>query len=320
MLTDGLFDRVLLAPAKNLEINRLQIVSGYATAGLASRHMHELEDVAGDDVAIELIIGMTKSGGMVKAQHLAMKTLVREHPHGTRFSCRYVIRGGPVHAKVYIWMKDDHPKLAYAGSANYTAAAFREGSAQVEAMAPVDPEDAADFYKRILPFTENCADDVIESEIALKEEETIGRPEGAAVNLTLLSGQGETPRKSGINWGQREGRERNQAYINIPADIGKSDFFPERYERFAVRTDDGKSFIMVRAQDEGKGLETPHNNSLLGKYLRERIGVRPGACVTRKHLEEYGRTDITFIKIDNETYRMDFSSDGDRDGAGGADI
>ena len=44
----------------------------------------------------------------------------------------------------------------------------------------------------------------------------------------------------------------------------------------------------------------------MGEYIRTRIGVRSGEYVTRQHLAEYGRTDITFTKIDEETYILDF--------------
>jgi len=64
---------------------------------------------------------------------------------------------------------------------------------------------------------------------------------------------------------------------------------------------------MVRAQDGGKGLETTYNNSEIGEYLRARLNLNSGEYVTRQHLNAYGRTDVTFTKIDDETYFMDFS-------------
>lgn len=309
MLSDGLFERVLLAPVREQGFRRLRIVSGYATAGMASWHMEELGEFL-SAVTIELIVGMSPRAGIEEVQHRGLQALARKPPNDMQFSCRYVVRGNPVHAKVYIWLEDDRPKLAYAGSANYTVPAFRRSQPQVEVMVPVDPEIAARLHTKILPFTEDCADEDIERKIVLKEAKTANdRPED--ITLSLLTRKGDTPEKSGINWGQRPGREKNQAYINIPVRIGESGFFPERYERFAVLTDDGTSFVMVRAQDSGKGLETPHNNSLLGEYLRKRIGVGSGEYVTREHLERYGRTDVTFIKIDNETYLMNFRSGGD---------
>lgn len=57
----------------------------------------------------------------------------------------------------------------------------------------------------------------------------------------------------------------------------------------------------------GAGIETPHNNSLIGEYFRNRLGLPNGAFVKKEDLIRYGRTDVTFYKIDDENYYMDFS-------------
>ncbi len=126
------------------------------------------------------------------------------------------------------------------------------------------------------------------------------------VTLSLLTSS-KTPAKSGINWGQRPFRDPNQAYIHVPVEVQKSGFFPDLGEQFTVLTDDGKSFVMVRAQQNGKALHTTHNNALLGKYFRTRIGIDSGQYVERYHLDQYGRTTVSFTKIDDETYFLDFS-------------
>ncbi|MBR0257123.1 MAG: NgoFVII family restriction endonuclease, partial [Synergistaceae bacterium] len=97
------------------------------------------------------------------------------------------------------------------------------------------------------------------------------------------------------------------AYIPVPADIGRTDFFPDVGIHFSVTTDDGKILILSRGQDGGKGMSTPQNNSLLGEYLRNRLGLANGARVDKEDFERYGRTDITFYKLDDEQYFMDFS-------------
>jgi hypothetical protein len=74
-----------------------------------------------------------------------------------------------------------------------------------------------------------------------------------------------------------------------------------------VLTDDGKELICVRAQDNGKGLHTTLNNSLMGEYFRYRLGLPSGSFVRKKDLLKYGRTDVDFYKIDDETYLLDFS-------------
>ena len=113
----------------------------------------------------------------------------------------------------------------------------------------------------------------------------------------------------GLNWGQRDGREPNQAYLQLTPEVYRSDFFPVKKHYFLVDTDDGISFVMNRGQkgEDGSALETPEDNSLLGKYLRKRLGVPEGAKIEKSAIDSYGRNDIDFIKIGDNHYKMNFS-------------
>ncbi|OGR47579.1 MAG: hypothetical protein A2021_00220 [Elusimicrobia bacterium GWF2_52_66] len=128
------------------------------------------------------------------------------------------------------------------------------------------------------------------------------------VKVPLLAKDGTLPERSGLNWGQRpeERRQPDQAYIRLPAEIYKTDFFPPIGQDFIVRTDDRKILTCHRAQQNGKGIHTS-NNSLLGQYFRNRLGLAEGEFVKKEYLEKYGRSDIGFYKIEDETYYMDFS-------------
>lgn len=305
MLTDDLFQKILIAPAKKRGVDRLQIVSGFATANMADRQMEKLAKID-KLISIELIVGMTRQMGIEKARHYALKKLAEQRPYDMDFSCRYVVLGTPVHAKSYCWLEGDSPQAAFAGSANYTMTAF--GRSQIECMTKVDADQAAQFYSRIFRDTENCLADDIDNKVTMLETKrpAVGETTGEedSVTLSLLTRGGETPRRSGINWGQRAKRDKDQAYISIPSD--KYDFFPKRGEQFTVLTDNDESFIMVRVQDDGKALHTTQNNALLGRYLRQRMNLPSETYVTRQHLVEYGRTSVTFTKIDDETYYLDF--------------
>ena len=126
------------------------------------------------------------------------------------------------------------------------------------------------------------------------------------IKVDLLDKNGEP--QYGLNWGQRIGREPNQAYIQLPIEIYRSDFFPKKPEHFNVRTDDGKDIIFTRAQktDEGTALQTPEDNSLFGRYLRTRMGIPLGDEITKEDILSYGCKEITFFKVGNQ-YFMDFS-------------
>jgi hypothetical protein len=126
--------------------------------------------------------------------------------------------------------------------------------------------------------------------------------------LVQLTGSvGQVHSKSGLNWGQREGRNPDQAYIPIPSSVRKKEFFPPRGEHFQLITDDGESFIATVAQDGDKALETPHDNSLLGKYFRKKLGLVSGVFVETNDLERFGSTGVIVEFVGDDLYRLIFS-------------
>lgn len=128
-----------------------------------------------------------------------------------------------------------------------------------------------------------------------------------AVKVYLLDKNGEV--QYGLNWGQRENRDPNQSYLQLTSDIYKSDFFPKKGKYFIVTTDDKKTLILTRAQKElGCALQTPENNAILGLYIRNRLGCQSGAEIEKIDIDNYGRSYIEFIKIDNLHYQLNFSN------------
>lgn len=123
---------------------------------------------------------------------------------------------------------------------------------------------------------------------------------------TQSRGVEQVPHRSGLNWGQREGRNLDQAYLPVRASDQRSGFFPEIGEEFLVECDDGVVLRLVRAQQNGKALQTPENNSILGEYFRRRLGVRSGDPISLRHLHEYGRTTVDIFKTADGRYFLDF--------------
>jgi hypothetical protein len=324
MLSKNLFDEVLMQPAQN-GANKLYVVSGYATAAMAFRHLKNLKK-NNHAVEVELIVGMSPVDGLSKINHKGFQELMQTAYAGI-FSCSYLTEMPPVHSKIYAWFENDKPFCGFVGSANYTQNAF--GKNQREVMAKSDPLQGFEYFQKLIPQTIYCNN--IEAENIVKiyntrsftrvkrETEAIQQQEAivtatepsviglSSVRLTFLDRQGRLPQISGLNWGQRPGRNRNQAYIKLPADIARTDFFPNRPIQFTVLTDNEKILTCSRAQDNGKAIHTPQSNSQIGEYFRNRLGVPNGAPVMLEDLLRYGRTDVSFYKIDDETYYMDFS-------------
>jgi hypothetical protein len=122
-----------------------------------------------------------------------------------------------------------------------------------------------------------------------------------------IKGSIQVPQSSGLNWGQRPGREQNQAYLPVPSYIQKSHFFPEPGILFNIECDDGKIFRCIRAQANGKAIHTPENNSLFGFYFRSRLKILPGYAIKIVHLINYGRSSVDIFKNSNTGYYLDFS-------------
>lgn len=316
IIYNNFYENILLAPiCKDRCINRLIIVSGYATAAMSFHHLNHLRNI---DLhpSVELICGMTVNEGISLSNHRGFTHLL-ENDFQDRFRCSYVYRGVPIHAKLYIWCNDNNPLIAYVGSANYSQTAMVL-ERQREIMIQCNPGQAMDFYNGVIDDTIFCDHNDIsehvviyrdtQRDIVLGDEVQDFDYEGLEnVTTQLLAPNGS--QRSGLNWGQRPeyNREPNQAYIRLTADVYRTNFFPPRGTHFTVLTDDGKVLVCSRDQDNAKAIHTPHNNSLIGEYFRNRLNLQNGVPVLPEHLNNYGRNDVTFYKIDDETYYMDFS-------------
>ena len=297
MITEDLYAQVLVAPAQD-GCTELLAVSGYATASMAHRHLNET------GVKVQLIYGMALADGV----SLVDDAMFRKLEDGGNFRCHYRVDRPPVHSKVYVWLKNDLPVKAFVGSANYTQAGFF-GRHQHEAMADADPVRACNYFRRILRGAMEIAHDDIEQRVTLFSRRATAEGDRDCVLLPLITSQGVPGERSGLNWGQRpeENRHPDQAYIPIPVEIRRRGFFPPRAVQFTVRTDDNFSFIAVTAQDGDKAIHSTEGNHILGQYFRDRLGVPRGNRVTLDDLHAYGRTDVEFCKLDDETYLMEFS-------------
>lgn len=314
-INEELICKVLLDPIRR-GANKLIIISGYVSHNMASWHMKRINEESLPPVKISLIAGMYPIEGVNVDLHEGLKDLVNfRDDHYSSFECKYIYQGVPVHSKVYLWMKDDEPFIAFAGSANYTRNGF--GKLQREYVVECDPVEAYAFYQDIESDSIVCNHSEVEEYIKFYKDQKISQVEHdikhstlEKVTLSLLTSRGDVGHGSGINWGIRRNgtkREPNQAYISVPVEIARSGFFPLDKTHFSAITDDQKQLILRIEQANDKALTTPLNNSLLGEYLRNRIGVANGAFVTKEDLERYGRTDVTFYKIDDEQFFMDFS-------------
>ncbi len=318
MLTEELFESVLIRPVHYFGADTLHVVSGYATAAFMESHVNELVN-SGFVISVDLVIGMARKDGISSIQHKAFCEYCDSGEDDHLYRCSYLCEGKPVHSKVYIWCRQQEPVVAFLGSANYTYNGF--SGAVGDSVALINPFMAINYFRTVKQNSIDCNHAHIDNVVKVFDTEEYtrrARPivvvdsqlEGdeKRVKLSLLTREGEVHQRSGLNWGQRDGRNANQAYIPIPASIyANSNFFPPREVKFTVMSDDGEIFTVARAQDGGKALHTPYNNAQLGSYFRKRMGLEPGQFVTKDNLLNYGRTHVEFTKLSDEEFIMDFS-------------
>jgi hypothetical protein len=191
-----------------------------------------------------------------------------------------------------------------------------------EVLVEIDPDPALDYILKLHENSINYLNSQIGEHLKITDEPISGEAQqmsmlygtdtsngSVKVYLPLVQtskNPGEVHKKSGLNWGQRDGRNPNQAYIPVPAEIAKSQFFPDRGIHFQLITDDQESFIASVAQDGDKAIQTPNDNSLIGKYFRSRLGLADGAMVETHHLSDYGSNAVEITKIEDGIYKMSF--------------
>ena len=318
MIYSDLYTQTLIKPCAD-GANHLKIVSGYATSAMAFHHLEDLRE-KGLYAHISLLLGMCPSDGLSVSNHRGFQNILNSDVYKNHFSCSYIYKAPPVHSKLYAWFRDNELYKTFIGSANYTQNAFYR---QREVLAEINNSRVIRYFQELEKDSIFC--NVLESEDLVRiyndknyyrkhthEDGNINSiPDSSGVEkvtISLLSRNGEVQKVGGLNWGQRTGRNPNQAYIQLPSYVYRSNFFPKAPQRFTVVTDDSKTFICRRAQKDelGHAIETPQNNSLLGEYFRYRINIPNGAPIWKIDLERYGRIDVTFYKFDDENYYMDF--------------
>jgi hypothetical protein len=306
MITKNLYDEILIDPANNGS-NELFIVSGYSSATFLSRHINELKKI-NTESKINLLVGMHQRRNDHSA-YLNIKRTFGDCFHG------YYYTGNPgVHSKTYSWIKNGSPRVGFSGSANYSQYGFFN-TMQQNQMLRDDPSTIRDYFEELIsdsikiedylpPEAEDTNFKHLEGSLLPGEIEWV--VDNKSVRISLLSKDGTLSEKGGLNWGQRPGREPNQAYLSIRASARKEGFLPEEKFTFSLITDDNKAMDCTVQQASRKAISTTNDNSLLGKYFRERLNVAVGSLVTKENLMAYGRTDFLLKKLDDETFFLDF--------------
>lgn len=321
MILNDIAKTLLFDPLSH-DVNELYIISGYATPTMLSWYIKNLYHKTLTPIRIYLLVGMVPFDGISVSVHEGFIQLVRsEQPQEIeKLECSYIYDAPAVHSNLLIWAKDRSPVLAFSGSANFVQSSF-VGRHRQEVMNECDPHEALEYYHSLIERSIYVHHAEVEEYVIIHPAHAVLDLENTlidgfdlmvqqgyqTVTLSLITRSGETGKRSGLNWGQRPGRNPNEAYISLPSRIAKSGFFPLEKRHFTAITDDRHQLILRIEQQNDKAITTPARNSDLGEYFRNRLGLANGAYITRADLERYGRTNVVFLKLDEETYYMDFS-------------
>lgn len=304
------------------DTDNMIIISGYVGPT-------PIKELSAIPITTKIVCGMYMNEKLSRSLFMSLKNFDNER--------RSVLYSKiPVHSKCYIWLKKDKIVSALVGSANFTTNGlktdFRESLVTVNQNAFSELNKYIDFiFANSLKTSE-----ITESMLTEKKSNEILRVSGDEKTciLSLLDENGEVPEKSGLNWGlaKLSGSHVSlgDAYIAIPSEaIQKYPFmfFPKQGfskddNAKVTRQSDSVDFIWddgtsmegllegtfsLGGIDYPKQMASSGRKNILGKYIRERLGVSLEYKITRKDLENYGRTNIAISLIGDGVFSLDFS-------------
>ena len=307
--------------------DELLIITGY----IGPSPFRELNKLP---IKCRVIYGMYGSDSIGERLH---KTLVQFQSSSHNTKLHYSKAG--IHAKCYLWTKNGVVIDALVGSANFSHNGLATPNREV--LVEADPEvfsQLNEYFEGILSNSITCNSPLVV--IKSKQTKPVTSIASTECNLSFLSKtDGMVPKASGINWGansKKAGGTSNtsigDAEIRIPKEAIKAfpSLFPPKIGTSSKKSNAGK---LTRQNDEieliwddgfvMKGLLEQNNNmngllypkaicsserkSVLGLYLRKRLGVSPTHVITKEDLTNYGRTDVTVSLLAEGVYEMDFS-------------
>ena len=288
------------------------------------------------DVRITVVYGMYGSERISLPLHQALMEVQRQYSNITILYSTI-----PVHSKIYMWNYDAKIEKALVGSANFSISGMMNDYKEVLSDVELDTYDILKEYcDYVLSKAISCNNVEVKFKKVFKASghSKLVQPLLAknVCRATLLDRNGQVSKKSGLNWGLSKGHvSEGDAYIRITSNYIKlfpSLFPPKKYvgvdnplskgkknrenDEVELIWDDGEKMLgLLEGQQTKtvnglvypKQLSTSPSKSILGKYLRKRLGVDLNHTITKSDLLRYGRTSIDISLIGEGIYYLDFS-------------
>ena len=324
--SDNLEDKVF---DKSKKADELIVLSGYIG-------IDPIQQTKGLPYDTKVIYGMYEESGISEQLHNSVVTV-----NNTLAKTDVLYAGSAIHSKCYIWRRENEIVEALTGSANFTVPGLTTPGRELLIDVSEDSFKILNEYvDDIIGNSVDCCDiKQDELKIASFIKPQVISKKGIILSSDMkcdasLVGKGdEVPAMSGINWGLANGHvAEGDAYIAISAKmISEYPFlFPPKQMDFKKDKDEGKKnrqndYIeiiwddgtimkgLLEGTQEINGVIYPNKISsapkknILGKYLRQRLGVDINHQITKADLLRYGRTDITITLEGEGVYGMNFA-------------
>lgn len=325
-------EKIVLDIPTDVSTDAFAIISGY----VGIEPIRQLKELPAD-VRATVIYGMYGSDNISAPLHDALVKIQRELPN-----VEILYSTIPVHSKIYFWRKGEDIKKGLIGSANFSVSGLRNDYREV--LSDIDENSFGDFKayydyvrERCIPCTDNSIKVRKVSKVARTTVQQQPLIAHGICRASFLNNKGKVPQKSGLNWGCSGAHvSKGDAYIRITMDYVRTFpkmFPPKKYvdgieninstgrknrenDEVELIWDDGTVMIgLLEGQNYNKidgmvypkQLSSAPQKSVLGTYLRKRIGVSLDHVITKADLKRYGRYDVDISLIGEGIYYMDFS-------------
>lgn len=325
-------EKIVLDIPTDVSTDAFAIISGY----VGIEPIRQLKELPAD-VRATVIYGMYGSDNISAPLHDALVKIRGELPN-----VEILYSTIPVHSKIYFWRKGEDIKKGLIGSANFSVSGLRNDYREV--LSDIDENSFGDFKayydyvrERCIPCTDNSIKVRKVSKVARTTVQQQPLIAHGICRASFLNNKGKVPQKSGLNWGCSGAHvSKGDAYIRITMDYVRTFpkmFPPKKYvdgieninstgrknrenDEVELIWDDGTVMIgLLEGQNYNKidgmvypkQLSSAPQKSVLGTYLRKRIGVSLDHVITKADLKRYGRYDVDISLIGEGIYYMDFS-------------
>lgn len=289
----------------------------------------QIEKAVSLGMKIIALYGMSATSGVYGPTHKYLLMLSKSKKN---LEIYYALPGNNVHTKCYIWKSKGKIIKALLGSANFTYNGLNMPYKEV--LVTLDPEDFPDLESYINLIlhrdrVEKCTEENLKTRLSSIPRTIVLDPsqiiiqkfgnEVKTIRLSLLDRYGRVAEVSGLNWGQGQVAHTtpNDAYIKIPKAAIKTEFFEPKSANqvpIDVMWDDGKAMNCFEEGNQKhngvvypKQIASAGKKSILGEYLRGRLGLPSGQKVKMEDLQRYGKIYIDVTVTGPKSYYLDFS-------------